>query len=97
MHDKIILIFFTLFIIVSCTKKRKIVVHNCSDIVEAEIDILRSIQLNKKFLNENEIKVEEQSKKCGFTFIYGNKTKYIEGGMTDIDLKSEIKSFYNLK
>ena len=61
MQNKIILILFTLFVIISCTKKRKIIVHNCSDIIEAEIDILRSIQLNKKLLNENEIKVEHRN------------------------------------
>jgi len=81
----------------SCTEQKLLIIHDCSSSVESELDILRSLELNKEYLEKNEVKFKVESDKCGFTFIHGDRTKFIEGSMTDIDLMLEIKSFYNLK
>jgi len=99
MHNRIktLLISLVLFLIISCEKEKIFIFHNCSNSVEAEIDILRSVRLNRDYLQKNGITIIEKDNKCGFTFIYGDKSKYMEGSMTDIDLMMEIKSFYEIK
>ena len=94
---KILSLLVVLFLMTSCKKEKTIIVHNCPHSTEAEIDILRSVRLNKDYIKKNYITIKEEDNKCGFTFIYGEESKYMEGSMTDIDLMMEIKSFYNLK
>jgi hypothetical protein len=53
--------------------------------------------MNTNYLKENNIEVKMVNKNCGYTFIYKNEKKIIQGSMTDVDLMLEIKSFYRLK
>jgi len=94
---KILLSILILFLMNSCTEQKMLIVHDCSSNVEAELDILRSLELNKEYLENNEVEFKVESDKCGFTFIHGDRSKFIKGSMTDIDLMLEIKSFYYLK
>jgi len=96
MRDKLIIIICFL-IIVSCKKHKEVIVHECPSNLEAKTDILRALNLNSEYLNINEIKYKVMNDKCGFTFIYGNQIKFIEGSMTDIDFYLEVQSFYNLE
>lgn len=99
MHNKIKL-FVTLLVfvlIVSCSETKKIIVHNCSNNTEANADILRSVNMNINYLKENNIEIKTVNEKCGYTLIYNNEEKFIEGSMTDVDLMLEIKSFYKLE
>jgi hypothetical protein len=99
MHNRIktLLILFVLLLTISCKKEKTFTVHNCADNIEASKDILRSVKLNRDYLQKNNITIIEEDNKCGFTFKYRERSKYIEGSMTDIDLMMEIKSFYNIK
>ncbi|NCP21461.1 MAG: hypothetical protein COS42_12405 [Flavobacteriales bacterium CG03_land_8_20_14_0_80_35_15] len=94
-----ILVMLSVFVLIttSCTETKRIIVHSCSNNIEANADILRSLELNTNDLKENNIEIKMDNEKCGYTLIYNNKEKFIEGGMTDIDLMLEIKSFYKLK
>ena len=94
---KAIIVLFMFLVISSCEKDKEIVVHFCSDNTEAKSDILRSLDLNSEYLKTNGISYKKDENKCGFTFIYGNKEEFVEGSMTDIDLRMKIKSFYDLK
>lgn len=94
---KVIVVLSVFFILSSCEKNKEIVVHFCSDNIEAKADILRSLDLNLEYLEKNDISYKKNKSKCGFTFTYGNKEEFIEGSMTDIDLMMKIKSFYDLK
>lgn len=98
MHNRIetLLISFALFLTLSCEKEKTFIVHNCSDNIEAEMDILRSVKINRNYLQKNDITIIEENNNCGFTFKYGERSKFIYGSMTDVDLKLEIKSFYNI-
>ena len=94
---KILVVLFVFTLIISCSKTKRIMVHSCSNNVEANADILRSLEMNTNYLKENNIEIKTDNEKCGYTLIYNNEEKFIEGSMTDVDLMLEIKSFYNLK
>lgn len=65
--------------------------------IEANNDILRSVNSNRDYLDQNSIQIIEDNNNCGFTLIFGNKKKFINGSITDIDLMLEIKSFYQIE
>lgn len=99
MQNKIkLLVTLLVFVsIVSCSETKRIIVHDCSNNTEANVDILRSVNMNINYLKENNIEIKTVNEKCGYTLIYNNEEKFIEGSMTDVDLMLEIKSFYKLE
>ena len=66
-----------LLLITSCSEVKKIIVHNCPNSSEANADILRSINKKTTFFKNNNIEVEINNDKCGYTLIY-NKEKKIK-------------------
>ena len=94
---KILIALSVFVLIISCSETKKIIIHNCPNTIEANVDILRSLDINTIYLKENNIEIRTVSENCGYTLIYNNEKKFIEGSMTDVDLMLEIKSFYKLK
>ena len=93
-----ILVMLSVFVLItSCSEAKRIIVHSCPNNVEANADILRSLEMNTNYLKENNIEIKTDNEKCGYTLIYNNEEKFIEGSMTDVDLMLEIKSFYKLE
>lgn len=95
MHSKTLILLGLFFF--SCQKEKKIIVHNCSNSIEASSDIQRTLELNINFLKENNILFEVNNDKCGFTFINGNSKDFKNGSMTDIDFYLFVKTFYGIK
>ncbi len=78
--------------------EKSIIVYNqCSD-AEAAQDLVRSMDLNRKNLKNNNITVKGSNEdKCGYQFKHKDKEKFFEGAMTDMDLLLEIEEFFDLR
>jgi len=61
------------------------------------LDIIRSVNNIKNQLSNSQIIwKEEKDDRCGYLLKYGEREKFIEGAMTDVDLWMELKDFFEL-
>ncbi len=77
-------------------RSKSLTLFHCSD-VEADQDIIRSVNNIKNQLSNSQIIwKEEKDDKCGYLLKFGEREKLIEGAMTDVDLWMELKDFFEL-
>lgn len=77
-------------------ERKLVVLTNCGD-PEISADIIYSIESLVGFTDSNniEVQVEKEEEKCGY-YLISNRTKFIDGVLTDYDLMLEAKTFFKL-
>ena len=101
---------FSILLLLSCssnqvkkhenTKTKSITIFSgCSDGSEIISDIEQSIESNKSFFEQNQIKIvtDTLQNKCGYLLKWDKNEKEIQSVQTDIDLYNTAKQFFEIK
>jgi hypothetical protein len=83
----------------SASKERFVYYFLGCDEVEVYSDIEVSIDGFAKFASENNIRLVrgEESRKCGYFFVVGERFEFVESALTDVDLLLMSKEFFQIE